>query len=303
MVLLGLLTAMTMQTPALQNPTLKEENGFLRVVYYTGTGTLTLILPDNIEPGDHISGTIFASEKDFKFDDLQIDIGTAHAVSPETNSYRRSWTIPKEGAPRLGVTAWLTTGRSLGTSYIPLSFPKPKPTQFVIPTFMRIGSPFVVRGVFDGDFNNTKLQADELSIPIVAESPRQTVGIVPSNGLPGVQTLQVVEMNQDLKAPCRFLNVNVAVPKVSLVKNEKVELTLSVEGILDLKANESPIIILENHTPKVVDFNGKVKHFVVAKPNSEGNFVQKFLVTSLLTGNFTITANVDPGIGTKIDVK
>lgn len=284
-----------------KEPVIKNEAGFVRATFASPKGTVTVILPDDVTSGDTISGTIFADNKDFDFTTLQVDIGSAHGIAADLASPRRTWSIPQTTEPRLSLTAWTTDGISLGTTYLTVSPSKPKQPFFTIPSFARTASPIAIKGIYDGEAANTIVKAGEQVLPVVAESPRQTVALVPTVSIPGPTTFEVIENGQHAKAPTRLLKVSLSTPKTTLQKKETVELKLVVEGISDLGKDTAPMIVVENLTPKAIDLDGKVKHFLFAHPSKEGDYEHSFLVTSLMAGSFSISATVDPGSGTKIE--
>ncbi len=283
-----------------RDPVVQAESGFIRATFFSGKETLTVILPDQICSEDKISGTVFASNKDFKMESLQIDIGEAHGSAPESSSSRRTWSVPKTGEPRVSITAWTTDGVSWGTTFLPISSTKERPAKFNIPNFERIGAPFVIKGPFDGDPATTSVKNGDQDLPIVAESPRQVVALIPTLSVPGETTFDVSENDGHAKATTRILLVALVAGKTSLNKGDRTTLTMTVEGIQGLSREQSPMIIVENRSPKVIDLGGKPKHFVVAQPSKEGDFNHEFLITSLLGGSFSVTATVDPGPGTNV---
>ena len=157
-----------------------------------------------------------------------------------------------------------------------------------------------MKGPYSGDAANTVLKANDVSIPVVAESPRQAVALVPSQTLPGEGPLEVIEDGLHAKAMSRFLSINLTTPKTSLAKGEQTDLKITVEGILGVADSQIPMIVVENLSPKVIDLDGKAKHFLFAKPSKDGDYSHSFTVTSLLAGSFSVSAVVDPGVGTRV---
>lgn len=283
------------------DPTLKVEAGFYRATFTSPKGSVTVILPDDISSGDTISGTLFPDAKAKDIPDIQVDLGDSHGTASEGNQQRRSWTIPNKITPRLSLTVWTPDGTSFGTTYIPIGNAKAKPTVFTIPFVARVGSPFVVKGPYNGDASDTKIQIGDLSVPVVAESPRQTVALAPSSLSPGESTLAVTEEKQKAMAVLRLLKVDLTTPKGSLAKGEKTDLTILVSGLSGVSPTNIPMIVVENLTPKTIDLDGKVKHFVFTKPDELGLYTRTFTITSLLPGGFSVSATVDPGVGTKVE--
>lgn len=284
--------------------TIKEEAGFLRAIFTSTKGTITVILPSDIAQGDTISGTYFPDAKTKDLTDIQIDLGTSHGPPGEiSNIPRRSWTVPADAGPRLSLTVWTPDGVSFGTTYVNVSAKKAALTHFNIPNYLRVASPAVITGPFDGEASNTRIKAAEVNCSVIAESPRSTVFLIPSSMKLGISDLELTEQKQVVEAPTRMLSVKISSPKASLNHGELSSVTVNVDGLMGVEKDKIPMIILENLTPKVIDMDGKVKHFFFAKPLEDGTYSRTLSVKSILAGSFAVSATVDPGAGTKIPAK
>ena len=300
--ILGCLALAQQGEPTGPTTTIKEEPGFLRATFTCAKGTITVILPSEINPGDTISGTFFPDAKAKDVTDVQIDLGTSHGPPPEiVNSPRRKWDVPPDAGPRLSLTVWTTDGTSFGTTYVNIGTKKPKPTQFNFPNFMRIGATAVINGPFDGDAENTVVKSTGVECAVVAESPRNAIVLVPSSMKMGQNTVELSEPKQKAEGPARFLSVQISSPKGSLSRGEVSTVTVKVDGLLGMPATQSAMIVLENMSPKVIDIEGKQKHFLFAKATEDGTYSWTLGITSLINGKFAVGAYVDPGPGTKID--
>jgi hypothetical protein len=261
--------------------TLKEEAGFLRATFTSIKGTVTVILPSDIAQGDTISGTYFTDVKAKDLTDIQIDLGKAHGPPGDiSNNPRRKWDIPSDAEPRLTLAVWTPDGTSFGTTYVSVATKRPKSTQFNCPSFARIGAPCL--------------------IPVLAESPRGAVMLIPSAMKMGISTIQIKELNTNIEAPTRMLSVSIHSPKASISVGEQSTFSIKIDGLLGVHPDKAPMIVLENLTPKVIDLQGKVKHYLFAKPSEDGTYQSTLSINRLAAGKFAISAIVDPGIGTFI---
>jgi hypothetical protein len=284
--------------------TIKEELGFLRAIFTSAKGTITVILPSDIAQGDTISGTYFTDEKAKDVTGIQIDLGDAHGPPPEIiNSPRRKWEIPSSAGPRLSLTVWTTDGVSFGTTYVSVGTKKAKPAQFNIPNFARIAAPLLIPGPLDGDAENTKMSVAGVNCPVVAESPRGAVALIPSAMKMGESLVELQEQKMKAEAFTRMLSVLISSPKTTLSLGEPSGVTLKVDGLAGVSATKLPMVILENLTPKVVDLEGRVKHYIVTKPEEDGTFSKTLSLTRIAAGKFAVSATVDPGPGTKVSPK
>jgi len=298
------LLALSQGATAKVAPTIKEEVGFIRATFTSPKGTITVILPSDIAQGDTISGTYFPDAKTKDISDLQIDLGSSHGPPPEiSNSPRRIWTIPADAGPRLSLTVWTPDGVSFGTTYVNVETKRAKVSQFTIPSFLRIGAASVLTGPFDGNAENTLVNATAVNCAVVAESPRSSVILVPSSMKLGMSTLELTEQKQKGEAQTRMLGVQISSPKASLAHGELSSVTLKVDGLMGVAESKLPMVILENLTPTIIDLDSKVKHYLIAKPLEDGTYSKTLSITSMLGGKFAVSAFVDPGSGTKIDLK
>ena len=283
---------------------LKEEVGFQRATFTPSKGTVTVILPSEITQGDTISGTFFLDVKAKDVTDIQVDLGNSHGPPPEiSNSPRRIWTVPLDAEPRLSLTVWTPDGVSFGTTYVSVGAKKSKPSQFNIPNFLRVSASGTIFGPFDGDAGNTRINATGVQCSVIAESPRSATFLIPTSMKLGLSTLELAEGTQTIEAMTRMLSVKISSPRTSLTRHEVSTVTVNVEGLTGVADDKVPMVIIENLTPKVIDLEGKVKHFLFAKPLEDGTYSKTLSIQSILTGGFAIGATVDPGPGTKVDPK
>ena len=283
---------------------LKEEVGFQRATFTSSKGTVTVILPSEITQGDTISGTFFLDVKAKDVTDVQIDLGKSHGPPPEiSNSPRRIWTVPLDSEPRLSLTVWTPDGVSFGTTYVSVGAKKPNPSQYNIPNFLRVSASGTIFGPFDGDAGNTRITATGVQCSVIAESPRASTFLVPTSMKLGLSTLELTEGKQSVESLTRMLSVKISSPRTTLNKNDVSSVTINVDGLNGVTDDRSPMVIVENLTPKVIDLEGKVKHYLFAKPLEDGTYSKTLSIQSILTGGFAIGATVDPGPGTKVNPK
>lgn len=287
--------------PLKPEATIKEEAGFQRAVFTSAKGTITVILPTDIAQGDTISGTYFTDEKAKDVEGIQIDLGDAHGPPPEiANNPRRKWVVPLNAGPRLSLTVWTSDGVSFGTTYVLVATKKPGLSEFNFPNFARIAAPLLIPGPFDGDAENTTIKAAGVECPVLAESPRGVVALIPSSMKMGESTVELQEQRAKAEAPIRMLTVLISSPKASISIGEPSNVTLKVDGLVGVSLTKLPMIIVENLTPKVVNLEGRIKHYIETRASEDGTYSRTLLLTRVSTGKFAISATVDPGPGTKV---
>ena len=98
-----------------------------------------------------------------------------------------------------------------------------------------------------------------------------------------------------------MLSVLINSPKASISLGEPSSVTIKVDGLMGVQAPQAPMIIVENLTPKIVDLQGKLKHYIVTKPAEDGTYSCTLGLNRVAAGKFSISAVVDPGSGTKVE--
>jgi hypothetical protein len=116
----------------------------------------------------------------------------------------------------------------------------------------------------------------------------------------GESTVELQEQRAKAEAPIRMLTVLISSPKASISIGEPSNVTLKVDGLVGVSLTKLPMIIVENLTPKVVNLEGRIKHYIETRASEDGTYSRTLLLTRVSTGKFAISATVDPGPGTKV---
>lgn len=182
--------------------------------------------------------------------------------------------------------------------------PKTTPT-FTIPVLGQTGRPIVITGLFDGDSSNTGVSFEptvaEATTPsprtggwvdfgVIAESPRQVVVTAPSN-VTGPIEIRVKEGAAESRSPFRNVGVNLSAPKTNLVRGEKTELRVEVNGLQGLK---QPVPLTLSYRGVIVMDGGPYQPLLIqpSQVGADGRYTTTRGITGIQAGGWDATATV-----------
>lgn len=292
------------QAPIRGRSTLNSENGLNRLLFSFPAGRLVVNLPDDIRPGDTISGTVSsepagadAAERAANQSVLNgyvVDLGDGMKVKGSEPSFKWLPNIVTTGAtPKylLRMIAVYAGTDMLGGLNIPINMAgTPDPTTFALPTLGQAGRPLSIYGPFDGSFSNTGCLVGGRPCEVLAESPRKVVVKIPSSA-PGLTTIGITEGKNSLTGDIRVIGVNLSAPKTSLMKGEKTTVTVQVVGLEGIK---EPVAI-RLVTTGVVNMDGgnsQILRIDPSKVGSGGAFTETKTIIGSEAGGFSVTANL-----------
>ena len=283
-----------------QQPNSKSDRGYIAAKFATKGGGITVYLPNDIAPGDMITGTVFVDSNADEHRDIQVQIGDVKGIKQNPRGSVLTWVVPTDARDGYPLIVTGKDGRQLGGARIPIN---PSPGQldaFTFPNFVQTGRPAVIWGPFRGNSSKTKLQIKDSEVSILAESPRSMVFYVPYDTPVGPVTMSLMESSIKASTEIHAISIDLSTPRIDLVKDENAVVTLKVEGLAGLNEATVPYIRVQNMTPKIIDLAGQENHVVIPKVTKEGTFQQDFKAKCLVTGSFLITTFVEPGQGIPI---
>ena len=294
--------------------TISSQKGLTTANFFTQNGNIKIYLPDDIRPGDVISGRIVAipSGKNAK----QIERNFVELLKFTVNLNGEKFPVNKEAAAFKFISHLDRNTTNLvelihisGVKAHELSLPAmtnenrmPVSSKCVSPGYAMAGSPIRVGGSFDGDASNTKCMLDNIPMEILAESPRQCIFSFPDN-TKGTQTIRISENNKETcTQQLSIAGLELSVGKQNLRKGESTVVQVTVTGLDNL--NDTAKLTIINKSPDVVIMKPAPFVFIPLVKDSlkSGNYEKKFDVQSIRTGNFIISADLDlPGV--QYDIK
>lgn len=288
---------------------ISSQKGLTTAVFNLPQGNIKVYLPDDIRPGDIISGRILIEPAGNNAKQIEKNVTVLHSysiglnnekfpVDNETASFKFISHLDRNAANPVELTQ--ISGMKLHELNMP-AMPEdnrmPLSSKCVSPEYVLAGSPIRITGPFDGDASNTKCMLDNKPMEILAESPRQCIFSFPENAA-GTQTISISENNNE---PCTQnilpVSLSLSADKQNLKKGESTVVQVTVTGLDYLKDTAKLTII--NKTPGVVIMNPAPVIFIplVKDSLSSGKYEKKLDVQSIKTGNFIISADLDlPGV-------
>jgi hypothetical protein len=219
-------------------------------------------LPDDIRPGDMISGSILAEPFGNNTKQITKNLVELKKYAVEFNRQKIPVTdvaksfqcnIDKTTQPLFTLNLLNGYGENAGHVNM-LSESKVKiqaaPAECKIPTHALTAAPLKINGPFDGNSSNTNCTVGNQPVPVLAESPRQCQVSFPENAT-GNQTVQVQEKNQSTcSQQVSGVELHVTAGKLNLLKGEKTDLKVTITGLQNL--DDTAVLSVVNTTPDIV---------------------------------------------------
>jgi len=285
--------------------TISSQKGLTTAVFNLPAGIIKVYLPDDIRPGEMISGTIIAEaggrnakEVTKNLSDLKKYTVAFNAQKLAVSEAGKSFqcNISKAVQPKLLLNLIGGNGENAGFVNIePAKKTKTAsaPAECKIPTHALTAAPLRITGPFDGNSSNTNCNVDGKPIEILAESPRQCVVSFPENAK-GDRTIEVQENKQPAcSKKISGVELNVTAGKTNLVKGEQTYFNVKLSGLRGL--SDMALLRLDNITANTVTMQPANNLIVPLNPDSvgDGNYNGHFNIQSINNGSFTINVNLD----------
>ncbi len=287
-------------------PALDTGHGLAAAVFSTTQGTVTVTLPDDMAAGDTITGTVVvvpagatSDEQRRNADELHgtvVEVG-GQQVKASDRSFR--WIVPA-GVTAANLVLRSAAGQSVGQTSVPISPRAGAPfsgaaraADYLLPHIAQAGRPIQIFGPFGGDAGSTSATLGGQPVEVLAESPRQFVGALPSN-VSGVAQLTIVDRGVTASRRMRCVTVKLTTTNLALHGAEEATVTLTVGGLAKLTAPIS--LTLTDQTPEVVTLSGGSPQTVTIMPadvQPDGTAHVRRTVRGQGPGSYLITAQLD----------
>lgn len=279
-------------------------------------GVIKIYLPDDIRPGDMISGSVKLEpagntdrQRQKALDDLlqrELKIGdpndpnqVAQSLLKRYQSDPRAVAIQLEARSLPFISSVTVTNKGKVEFSIPLELQNVKPgntsppSSCTWPTHAMTGSPLRISGPFDGNAENTRCRVGSQQAIILAESPGNCFIQMPGNSKE-LQEMQVNENNaQSCSGNIQGVDMQVSAGRLSLNKGEGTYVDVSITGLQQLQDNATLTVM--NNSASVVAMSPSNHVITVLYPDSVagGTYQQRYNIRSLMTGNFSVTVDLD----------
>ncbi len=267
-------------------------DGLTIITLTTGAGTIKTYLPDDMRPGDTISGTVIATPDPKNAEAGSVLSGTVLQLGETRSSAKNTMLIAGLGTAALTHLIFKSPdGHVIGTCPLPLNqSPISDPSGWIIG---QSGRPLTI------PFKNdpTKLPMVNFSgkeVPVIAGTPRCLVIGTPSDHT-GAADIQITAGSQTSTVKATMLKLELTAPKTSLLRGEQVTIEAKIIGLDALSTSAPPIqVVLKNLTPETISFiNSPTGNRVVQefKPGS-GTAQFKVTVQASQPGTFSVAGEI-----------
>lgn len=296
--------------------TISSQKGLTTIEFVLKEGSLKVRLPDNIRPGDLISGTVLlepagksVKERTKSLNHLlerNIRIGQTtgpaqkmHSFPLQTQGKQELLRFQTTVAFPFAVSLFSPDGKELQQPVtIRVDDVFPTQTACANPTHVLSNSPCMITGPFDGDAANTKCSINNIPVEVIAESPRQTVIQVPD--LPAGE--KQVSISENGKQICvsavKTVELIVTAGKMNLSRAETSFIETTVNGLDRLK--DTAVLTITNQSTDVIVMSPMNTQTIYLLPDSfhaQTSFSKRNIITGVRPGVFNVNVNLDlPGV-------
>ncbi len=285
--------------------TISSIKGLTTAVFPTQFGKVKVYLPDDIRPGESVSGTVIiepagenARQKEknaasLMKSRLSVD-GTKILVPDRSASF--DWLVQKDRQAASPMELLLVSGNKQMKLVLPA--PPSQPAMVTgngcfIPEKALTNAPLRVLGDFDGNSSNTNCLFDQNQLPVLAESPRQCIVYYPA-GADGSHQLTITEKDKpSCSQSVSGVKLNVTAGKLNLQKGENTYILIEVSGLEGLKG--TALLQIENRSKEVVNMLPLNSQTIPLTKDSllTGTYSRKLTIHSLRSGNFFVDVYLD----------
>ncbi|MFZ1306302.1 MAG: hypothetical protein WAR80_10695, partial [Ferruginibacter sp.] len=286
--------------------TVSSQKGLTTTVFNLPAGTIKVYLPDDIRPGDMISGSVLAAPFGKNTKQTAKNLAELKKFAVEFNGQKIQvanvktpvqYNINASSAAQLPLILIDETGNTAAQLNIPCATNNqtqtPNGIDCKIPTHAITAAPLRIKGSFDGNSSNTNCTIGDQPATILAESPRQCIIQFPDNSN-GMQNVQIQENGQQkCSQPVSSVNMELSAGKLNLMKGEKTHLNVKITGLHSLP--DTALLTVINVTPTVVNMQPANQVVIALAPDSmeAGTFERRFDMVSVKTGGFTVNVNLE----------
>jgi len=285
--------------------TITTQKGLTTAIFTTSGGTVKIYLPDDIRPGDVISGSFMfepAGNNRKQVDRNLAVLKKGHFILEgkpvKLVAMPASFHLQLPVSDRVNTSLEMVSGvdqqRSrLSVPYNLQSFDAAARPSCSLPSHVLAGSPLRITGPFDGDASNTKCSIENRSLEILAESPRQCIVSFPDEEA-GIKTLQVQETGKEIcTKQVSGVQMKVSPGKLDLQKGENTFIDVNITGLQQLPG--TAFLTLTNETTGVVILEPSNMIVVPLLPEkvAAGLYDKRFDIRSIKSGGFLINVDLD----------
>lgn len=285
--------------------TVSSQKGLTTIVFNVTQGAVKVYLPDDIRPGDIISGTVSAEPAgknavqigrnlaELRQYSLKID-GIKHIVKSDPETFK--WIVPADRTLLSPVELMAPDGSIAGKATLPLKNNTAvdlSGKDCTVPFHVLTATPLRIAGSFDGDIANTRCLLDNQPVQLLAESPRQCHVLFPNNEQ-GSRNLQIIENGEEkCSQTVSGVEMKVTTGNLNLRKGQNTFIEVNLTGIGNLTS--SAVLSMKNLSPGIVNILPANDVIVPIYPDDvlNGQFLYRLDITSIRAGSFDVDIYLD----------
>ncbi|HYW70195.1 MAG TPA: hypothetical protein VE961_04130 [Pyrinomonadaceae bacterium] len=276
-------------------------NGLFVVTFATPEGKLRINLPDDMETGDTISGTVnpepagptnpqrAANETELNGYVIQV---MGQKIPVRARTFR--FTIPITISLPLITINLLHLDRPIARTTVPISAGAPaRPKQFTLPTGGQQDQPIEIKCPCNGVFSpEDVVRIGGATAPPLAESPRKII-VQDTSKSTGPTKIEIKENGAAAECPFRNIRIDLSAPKTNLKRGETTELHVEVSGLSGL-AQDIPLKLANASTTVIKMSEGDIQDTTVNRSavQANGSYSLNRTLTGIQPGSFLITGTV-----------
>ncbi|HEY6063780.1 MAG TPA: hypothetical protein VIV35_09235, partial [Chitinophagaceae bacterium] len=270
-------------------------------------------VPNNIRPGDNITGSVVARTQSSTLQGAVVDV-EKNKTSLKDKLF--SFIVPA-GLASIPFLIKNDKGETLGMAEIPVNTPniptpagntiipasqiemppQHSPGNFVPVNYCQPGQPLTINGFFDGNAANTNVSINNIPCEIIAESPRGSFVQVPADLPAGKASLNIQEGGVTQTTAIQVITTNLSTNKKVVQRGTRAKVTATVSGLENLDLNNNNFKIeLTNGSPGIIQFRDVTTTTITRDINSSnvknGTFTFTTDIAGTATGSYTISSNV-----------
>jgi hypothetical protein len=296
-------------TPA---QTISSQKGLTTIEYVFKEATVKVYLPDDIRPGDVISGTVVlepaGKSTAARNKSLQKAAENNILIGPTAWRFQKIGSLIQKTRDRPGSYRFKTTADfpfavsvvdakgtvlqqpvTVRTNDVP-----PLQKSCLMPSHVLIRSPCSITGQFDGDLGTTQCSINSQPAEILAESPRQCIIQVPKIST-GVQEVKIAESGKEVcAAKTMAAELLVTAGRMDLGRGETSYIDVTVTGLDQLK--DTATLTITNLSTEIIAMAPLNTQITKLAPDSfvtRSLFSKRYTVTGIRPGLFNVNVNLD----------
>ncbi len=281
---------------------ISSQKGLTTAEFNTAAGAIKIYLPEDIRPGDMISGRIIAEPVGHNAKQIAKKMTELNSYSlsfngqkfPVENANKIFECLVKSDQQASGVISLLNSaGNKVSEVSLPVTNQNSQrnfSTDCKVPSHALCGSPMRITGPFDGDLSNTKCTLDNTPLEVLAESPGQCILHMPDKKASGSDRFAMTENNKiNCSANIVSVKMDLSTGKLNLLKGESTIVKVMITGLNDLK--ENAMLNINNRSSDIVLLDGGNEQSIqLTSQQLKGTamYTREFAVHSIKTGSFSI---------------